>query len=113
MLDFNMTETVKNMRNRTARLDRGGDYWTEDEKQQLAERFDAGEGITSIAIQLQRSETAIFQQCEKMDLFKRKSYAKKKYEKCLEQDGCLCSNCEHYEKCQNRSNCDLSIKEGC
>ena len=57
-------ESVKNMRNRTVRLDREGDYWTEEERETLIQKFHEGEGITAMALQLQRTESAIIQQIE-------------------------------------------------
>lgn len=66
-------QSVKNMRTRTVRLDREGDYWTEDEKNQLIKMFQQGEGITAMALQFQRTEPAIMQQIEKFDLYNRKS----------------------------------------
>ena len=67
------TEGVINMRRRTVRLDREGDYWTDEEKQKLVQKFLEGEGITAIALELQRSEPAIYQMIEKLDLYNRKS----------------------------------------
>ena len=72
--DLNVTETIKNMRRRTTRLEREGDYWTESDKKELESLFIAGYGISEIAIQLQRTEPAVFQQIEKMDLYQRKEY---------------------------------------
>ena len=66
------TEGVINMRRRTVRLDREGDYWTDEEKQKLVQKFMEGEGITAIALELQRSESAIYQMIEKLDLYNRK-----------------------------------------
>ena len=43
------TEGVINMRRRTVRLDREGDYWTDEEKQKLVQKFLEGEGITAIS----------------------------------------------------------------
>ena len=60
------TEGVINMRRRTVRLDREGDYWTDEEKQKLVQKFLEGEGITAIALELQRSEPAIYQMIEKL-----------------------------------------------
>lgn len=45
-------ESVKNMRNRTVRLDREGDYWTAEEKEELVQKFNEGEGITAMALAL-------------------------------------------------------------
>lgn len=42
-MNFNeQSESIINMRNRTVRLDRGGDYWTGDEKETLKQKFYAG-----------------------------------------------------------------------
>lgn len=89
MFENNYTESVKNMRNRTVRLDRQGDYWTADEKETLARKFREGEGITAMALELQRTESAVIQQIEAMDLFGRK-----KKNPTPKQPCCLCANCK-------------------
>ena len=35
MHEYDIYEAVTSMRNRTVRMDREGDYWTEEEKEQL------------------------------------------------------------------------------
>ena len=72
MHEYEIYEAVTSMRNRTVRMDREGDYWTEEEKEQLVKLFREGEGITAIAIRLQRTEPAIMQQIQKIDLYRRK-----------------------------------------
>lgn len=96
------TESVKNMRNRTVRLDREGDYWTEEERETLIQKFHEGEGITAMALELQRTESAIIQQIEALDLFGRKKKNPTSTQPC-----CLCGNCKlepalcpHREHCQ-------------
>ena len=64
----NYTNTVKNMRKSAVRLERQGDYWSEEDKENLSKMFFEGVGITEMAVILQRSETAIIQQIEKMNL---------------------------------------------
>ena len=59
-------EGVISMRKRTVRLDREGDYWTEEEKETLIRKFREGEGLTAIALELQRSEPAVYQMIEKL-----------------------------------------------
>ena len=81
-------ESVINMRNRTVRLDREGDYWTAEEKEALVQKFNEGEGITAMALDLQRTESAVIQQIEALDLFGRK-----KKNPPPKQPRCLCSNC--------------------
>ncbi len=99
-------EQVRMMRERTTRLDRAGDYWTEEEKEMLVQKFMAGEGITAIALALQRSEPAVYQMIEKLDLFNRKAQPMRR--RCNRKpSGCLCPKCENYPsdctKCQNHS----------
>ena len=86
------TETVRNMRNRTARMEREGDYWTDDEKQELVRLFNSGVGITESAVRLQRTEPAVGQQIEKMDLYQRKDNPKRRRNTFKEPE-CLCSTC--------------------
>lgn len=81
-------ESVKNMRNRTVRLDREGDYWTAEEKEALVQKFNEGEGITAMALELQRTESAVIQQIEALDLFGRKKNPTPK------PPCCLCTNCK-------------------
>lgn len=109
MTEHELTEGVISMRNRTVRMDREGDYWTDEEKEQLVKLFQEGEGITAIAIRLQRTEPAIMQQIEKMDLYRRKAAPVRrkgapKPPTCLcincELDPALCPHCEAYRKCQ-------------
>lgn len=85
-------ETVKSMRNRTTRLDHEGDYWTQEEREKLARLFDSGEGITDIAIQLQRTEPAVFQQIEKLDLYQRKENPSRRRND-SPPSSCLCDRC--------------------
>ena len=65
-------ESVRSMRHQTLRADRAGDYWTDDEKNRLRILFDSGVGITEIALELGRTEPAVYQQIEKLDLYGRK-----------------------------------------
>ena len=83
------TESVKNMRTRTVRLDREGDFWTEDERETLIQKFREGEGITAMALEFQRTESAIIQQIEALDLFGRKKKHPAQKPPC-----CLCANCK-------------------
>lgn len=93
MYDNKCAESIINMRNRTVRLDRAGDYWTEDEKSQLKLLFETGVGISDIAVQLQRTEPAIMQQVEKMDLYNRKASPMRR-KSAPKEPVCLCNNCQ-------------------
>lgn len=97
--------SVINMRRRTGRLERAGDYWTKEEKEALATAFDGGMGITAMAMKFQRTEPAIFQQIENMDLFERKKYPSRRKSRRKASD-CLCSKCDRYKTCcANREHC--------
>lgn len=87
------SETVKSMRNRTKRLEREGDYWTQEEREKLVRMFGNGEGITDIAIQLQRTEPAVFQQIEKLDLYQRKENPIR-HRNDPKPPSCLCDACQ-------------------
>ena len=111
MHEYEIYEAVTSMRNRTVRMDREGYYWTEEEKEQLVKLFREGEGITAIAIRLQRTEPAIMQQIEKMDLYRRKeSPARRK--STHKHPVCLCENCQlDPASCPHRGACQPSAEE--
>lgn len=99
-------ETVRNMRHRTTRLDREGDCWTDNEKHRLRIMFNQGVGITEMAVRLQRSEPAVYQQIEKSDLYRRKEHPKRKQKQ--KHHYCLCNRCKcagytcfRYAECQS------------
>ncbi len=86
------SDAVKSMRNRNSRLDREGDYWASDEKERLQKMFDSGVGLSEIAIRLQRTEPAVFQQAEKMDLYHRKDHPRRR--RCSKKPyQCPCPTC--------------------
>ena len=88
----NYTNTVKNMRKSAVRLERQGDYWSEEDKEKLSEMFNDDIGITEIAVILKRLETAIMQQIEKQDLYGRRLYPARQ-KSCSAQSKCLCGTC--------------------
>lgn len=103
--DKDFAKVVRNMRRRTSRMEHEGDYWDEAEKEKLIHLFNDSIGITEIAVQLQRTEPAVIQQIEKLDLYNRKDnhVRRRKPEKSPE---CLCGRCQinrafcpHYQIC--------------
>lgn len=98
MNDLEFSEAVKNMRNRTTRMEREGDYWSPEERNQLEHLFHTGIGITAIAIQLQRTEPAVAQQIEKQDLYQRSLYRQRRRSS-RERCGCLCGRCSVDPEC--------------
>lgn len=87
------TEAVKNMRRRTKKMEHEGDYWTAEEREKLARLFDDGIGLTEIAILLQRTEPAVSQQVEKLDLYQRKENPARRRDP-DKSPVCLCGNCK-------------------
>ena len=90
--DQNYTESVKSMRNRTKCLEHEGDYWTDQERESLIKKFHEGMGITQIAITLQRTEPAVIQKIEKLDLYDRKGNPARAKNRC-KQTKCSCKEC--------------------
>lgn len=88
--DHEFRQSVLIMRNKLEKMDREGEYWSEEERFQLQQLFDCGTGITAIAIILQRTELAVIQQAMQMDLFT--PHTKRKYRP--RQPKCLCCNCK-------------------
>ena len=86
-------EIVRNMRHRTSRMEREGDYWDVAEKEQLIRLFNNSIGITEIAVQLQRTEPAVIQQIEKLDLYKRKENPVRR-RRSVKVPECLCNRCQ-------------------
>ena len=97
LLETPTNEMLQAMRLRTVSLKRDGEYWTEEEKRQLQDMFEAGYGISTISYNLQRSEAAICQQIEKQDLYRRKENPQRR-SSIKSPCGCLCDTCS----------CDLS-----
>lgn len=103
MTEKTFTESIRNLRKRGSRMEREGDYWDQDEKERLEEMFEDGTGISEMAIRLQRTEPAVIQQIEKLDLYHRKDHPKRR-RPFTKMCKCLCSNCEADPGCCPRSN---------
>lgn len=100
------TESVKNLRKRTKKLEHEGDYWTQEEREKLIRMFDVElKGITEIAILLQRTEPAVAQQIEKLDLYQRKENPQRQ-KSFTKEPVCLCPNCRlDPASCPHRTTC--------
>ena len=84
-------QQLQKLRNRMIRPEREGEYWTENEVATLTRKFCEGCGISEIAVALHRSEPAIMQQIEKLDLFDRKENPRR--QRVTRQLNCLCGRC--------------------
>jgi len=98
---------IQKMREYPELLERNQETWTDDEREQLRKMYNMGEGITQIALKLQRTETAIVMQLIGLNLVRRSSsrYRAKKHSRCL------CGTCEFGP---NHLACPRYLKgEGC
>lgn len=93
LLETPSTQSILAMRNREIRLEREGEYWTEEEKERLKLLFASGLGITEIAYNLHRTESAVYQQIESLDLYNRKANPQRR-RSAAKPRGCLCENCQ-------------------
>lgn len=84
-------QQLQKLRNRMIRPEREGEYWTENEVATLTRKFCEGCGISEIAVALHRSEPAIMQEIEKLDLYDRKANPRR--QRTARQAGCLCDRC--------------------
>lgn len=93
LLETPSTQSILAMRNREIRLEREREYWTEEEKEQLKLLFASGLGITEIAYNMHRTESAVYQQIENLYLYNRKTNPQRR-RSAAKPRGCLCENCQ-------------------
>lgn len=58
----NYRKELRSLRTGKRSPQRSGEYWTGDEVQKLTTMFEEGIGISAIAVELDRTEVAIYQQ---------------------------------------------------
>ena len=92
----NSADRIKAMRQRTGGIERDGFYWSEAERQQLKTDYENGVGLSEIAAELQRTETAVVQQLIQLDVVKKTQRRRSKQEVCL--CGKCLAQCEKYTK---------------
>ena len=77
-------------------LDNDGQYWSEQDKKKLEDRFAEGVGITEIAMEFKRSEPAIVQMLMKGDHFRTEIKSRNRSNR---GQRCLCGRCPDCELC--------------
>ena len=94
MMDNDLQQSLRELRSHRKLPEREGEYWSDEERENLSRKFNEGAGISEIAVALHRSEPAIMQQIEKLDLYNRKDHPVRR-KKCREHgnDRCLCGKC--------------------
>ena len=88
-------ECIKNMRNGTYRGEHYGDYWDPEEDEKLKTLFYQNKDYNDMALELGRSDIAVFNRCLKLKLHRnnRKPYEKRTC------DSCLCTSCSEFPDC--------------
>lgn len=92
-METNITEKTIAMRNGTEKMKRDREYWSEEEREKLRTLFLAGVPINEIAIILERSETAVYQQIQQMHLYVRAPESARKRRSVTGDSKCLCAAC--------------------
>lgn len=91
------------MRKGAVKMLHDGEYWTDDDRALLQREYENGTSINEIALILQRSESAIYQQIERMGLCIRNPFSARRKSVNLNAHTCLCKNCK----------CDRSLCPRC
>lgn len=111
------SEEIKNktiaMRNGELPLLRDGEYWTDDERRRVQIMFEEGKPVNEIALELQRTERAVYQQISSMNLYVISPEKMRKHKSGPKEPVCLCSacscdrslcpRCEHYHTIQEEA----------
>ena len=87
-------EKIKALRNGSAGKNRAN--WKPEEKELLAKMFNEQVGITEMAVYFERTEKAIINQLDKLNLYDRVRASNK------HKAGCLCSECARYAECKEK-----------
>ena len=91
MMDNDLQQSLRELRSHRKLPEREGEYWSDEERENLSRKFNEGAGISEIAVALHRSEPAIMQEIEKLDLYDRKANPRR--QRTARQAGCLCGRC--------------------
>lgn len=103
-------ELIRRLRNGSIKLDHEGDIWHDDEKFNVKFMFEEGYGISQIAMEVQRTEHAVMQQIEKMDLYQRALNPKRR-KRSAKVPVCLCKVCTLDVGCCPRGEGDDATQE--
>ena len=79
------------MRTGEIKIEKEGTYWSDEERAYAKKRFYEGAPTNEIAIELQRSETAVRQQV--LPLYVRPPENTRKRQIVIKEDVCLCAAC--------------------
>lgn len=101
---INSREALIALRTGQKPAQRSGEYWSEEELQQIEYLYNEGVSISDIALQFDRTEVAAFQQLGKIGLLSRqcrpRTHKKKEEEPPEMEEECLCPYC-NVKNCKN------------
>lgn len=103
-------EMIRRHRNGTIRFDREGEVWRDDEKRKVKIMFEEGYGISEIAIDVGRTEPAVMQQIEKMDLYQR-ALNPRRHKSTSKTPVCLCGSCSLHPSACPRCEAHVAAQE--
>lgn len=89
----NKTEMTAAMRKGELTMENDNTYWTDDERNILRTKYYDGVPINEIALELGRSENAVYQQVIKMELYPVAPEKMRKRRSGPKEPVCLCSVC--------------------
>ena len=81
------------MRNGTITMQNEGELWTDDQRSCVRTMFADGVPVNEIALKLERSENAVYQQILQMELYTRAPEKTRKRRSGPKEPVCLCSVC--------------------
>lgn len=86
-------QTIR-MRSGEIQMSRDREYWTEEDRSTLRKEYESGTSINEIALMLERSESAIYQQIERFNLCVRNPFSLRKKSSTTKEYDCLCKSCK-------------------
>ena len=96
-------EALAALRSGERPCERSGQYWSKEEREKLLRDFESGEGISDLALELNRTEPAVVQELKNAGAFenqtRRRGRNQPKHPDC--QPGCQCPMCTVWD-CPHR-----------
>ncbi len=86
----NDQDRLKSIRNGALTPERSGDYWSQEERETLCEEYEAGDGISTIALRHERSEMAVLQQLLNLGMLKAEKAVRRRNRR---NGKCRCIGC--------------------
>ena len=92
-------EALKALRSGKVQAQHSGDYWSKEDREKLCQLFWENVGISQIAVEMGRTERAVFNQLDKAGLFNPQSKSRDR-QASNSEDQCLCPEC-NVTTCRN------------